>query len=263
MVKKIFIIIGALVPLVLFVLPLFVGNVAIGQRDGKIIEIEIADTANRILEKRVDILEFQKMPLARMFGKLAFYIPISFEEIEFGDDKVQPVKRNNITVNLITDRPEYRREFRNKSYRDILNELVSLENYFWDISPNGVINVLPRGKKDNKYSQSILNHIIPRLDIENVEIQVLFSGAHPFGRMLLEKYHIGYISLVIGKNTVGPTKVSVHLKNATIRECLNAIVKAAGDNFYWRLNGWRRAGEHKGKKIKFRFLCIGISKSLD
>ena len=124
--------------------------------------------------------------------------------------------------------------------------------------PDGVINVFPRGDENNEYSNSILNPVIPQLDVKNIELAYLLSNAHPFGRLLTGKYGLSFVHLVMGRDLTGTKKVSVHLKDATIRECLNAIVKSAGDNFYWHIEGLKRRGEWmNGEEIDYRFYWVG------
>ena len=128
----------------------------------------------------------------------------------------------------------------------------------WKITPNGVINVFPRGDKDNEYSNSILNSTIPELAVENVELLHLLSNGHPFGRTLTGKYGVSLVHFVKGQDLTGTKKISVYLKDSTIRECLNTIAKSAGDNFYWHMEGLKQRGEWiNDEKIDYRLYHVG------
>ena len=195
------------------------------------------------LDEHVESFEYNDMPIGVLIGYISYHIPICFEGVE---------------TNSIVDRLKYNVSFQNISYRTLIDEVVGLDKALqWKIMPNGVINVFPRGDKDNEYSNSILNSIIPQLDVENVQLLHLLSNGHPFGRTL-GKYGLSWIHFVKGQDLVGTKKISVHLKDATIRECLNAIVKSAGDNFYWHIEGLKQRGEWiNGEEIDCRWYWVG------
>jgi hypothetical protein len=199
------------------------------------------------------------MPISVLIGYISYHIPICFEGVEFGEDKVEWIREQRGYIeNSIVNLPNYNVSFQNISYRMLIDEVVGLDNTLqWKIMPNGVINVFPRGDKDNEYSNSILNSIIPQLDVEDVELVHLLSNGHPFGRTL-GKYGLSWIHFVKGQDLVGTKKISVHLKDATIRECLNAIVKSAGDNFYWHVMGLKQRGKSiNGEEIDYRWYWVG------
>ena len=199
------------------------------------------------LDQQVESFEYNDMPISVLIGYISYRVPICFEGIE---------------TNSLVDRPKYNVSFQNISYRMLIDEVVGLDNTLqWKITPNGVINVFPRGNKDDEYSNSILNAIIPRLDVENVELAYLLSNAHPFGRAL-GKYGLSLVQFIRGQDHTGTKKVSVHLKDATIRECLNAIVKSAGDNFYWHVMGLKQRGKGiNGEEIDHRWYWVGQTHS--
>jgi hypothetical protein len=200
------------------------------------------------------------MPIGVLIGYISIkHLPICFEGVEFREDQVQSIRNQRGDLeNSIVDRPKYNVSFQNISYRTLIDEVVGLDKALqWKIMPNGVINVFPRGDKDNEYSNSILNSIIPQLDVEDVELVHLLSNGHPFGRTL-GKYGLSWIHFVKGQDLVGTKKISVHLKDATIRECLNAIVKSAGDNFYWHVMGLKQRGKSiNGEEIDYRWYWVG------
>ena len=192
------------------------------------------------LDENIESLEYKDMPIGVLIGYISFYIPICFEGVE---------------RNSLVDRPKYNVSFQNITYRTLINGVVGLDDTLqWKITSNGVINVFPRGDKDDEYSNSILNSIIPELEVENVELAYLLSN-HPFGRTLRE-YGLSLVQFIRGQNYTGTKKVSVHLKDATIRECLNAIVKSAGNNFYWHIAGLKQRGIN-GEEIDHRWYWVG------
>ena len=195
------------------------------------------------LDEHVEKFERNDMPISVLIGRISYHIPICFEGVE---------------RNSLVDRSTYNVSFQNITYRTLIDEVIGLDDTLqWKISPNGVINVFPRGDKDDEYSNSILNPIIPELDVENVELAYLLSNAHPFGRAL-GTYGLSWVHFVKGQDFVGTKKISVHLKDATIRECLNAIVKSAGDNFYWHIGDLKhREKEINGEEIDYRWYWIG------
>ena len=213
------------------------------------------------LDEHVESFEYNNMPIGVLIGYISYHIPICFEGVEFREDQVQSIRNQRGDLeNSIVDRPKYNVSFQNISYRTLIDELVGLDDTLqWKITPNGVINVFPRGDKDNEYSNSILNSIIPRLDVENVELLHLLSNGHPFGQMLTRKYGLTLVHFVKGQDHTGTKKISVHLKDATIREYLNAVVKSAGDNFYWHVMGLKRRGKSiNGEETDYyRFYQIG------
>ena len=195
------------------------------------------------LDEHVEKFERNDMPISVLIGRISYHIPICFEGVERSS---------------LVDRPTYNISFQNITYRTLIDEVVGLDNSLqWKITPNGVINVFPRGDKDDEYSNSILNPIITELDVENVELAYLLSNAHPFGRTL-GKYGLSWVHFVKGQDLVGTKKVSVHLKDATLRECLNAIVKSAGDNFYWHIAGLKQRGTGiNGEEVNHRWYWVG------
>ena len=211
------------------------------------------------LDEHVESFEYNDMPISVLIGHISYHIPICFEGVEFREDQVKWIRdqRGHVT-NVIMYPPKYNVSFQNISYRTLIDEVIGLDNTLqWKITSNGVINVLPRGDKDNEYSNSILNSIIPELDVENVELLHLLSG-HPFGRALDGKYGLSWVHFVKGQDLTGTKKISVHLKAATIREGLNAIVKSAGDNFYWHIGNLKHRGKLiNGEKIDYRWYWIG------
>jgi hypothetical protein len=199
------------------------------------------------------------MPISVLIGYISYHIPICFEGVEFRKNQVKWIRdQGGCITNVIAYPSKYNVSFQNISYRTLIDEVVGLDKALqWKIMPNGVINVFPRGDKDNEYSNSILNPIILRLDVENVELVHLLSNGHPFGRTL-GKYGLSWIHFVKGQDLVGTKKISVHLKDATIRECLNAIVKSAGDNFYWHVMGLKQRGKSiNGEEIDYRWYWVG------
>ena len=211
------------------------------------------------LDEHVESFEYNNMPISVLIGHISYHIPICFEGVKFRKDQVKWIhdRRGHVT-NVIVYPLKYNVSFQNISYRTLIDEVVGLDKALqWKIMPNGVINVFPRGNKDNEYSDSILNPIIPQLDVENVELVHLLSNAHPFGRTL-GKYGLSWVHFVKGQDFVGTKKVSVHLKDATIRECLNAIVKSAGDNFYWHVMGLKQRGKWiNGEEMDCRWYWVG------
>ena len=195
------------------------------------------------LDEHVESFEYNAMPIGVLIGYISHHIPICFEGVE---------------RNSLVDRPKYTASLQEISYRRLIDEVVGLDNTLqWKITPNGVINVFPRGDKDNEYSNSILNSIVPQLDVENVELAHLLSNGHLFGRTL-GKYGLTFVHFVKEQDHTGTKKVSVHLKDATIRECLNAIVKSAGDNFYWHIGGLKQRGKSiNGEEIDCRWYWVG------
>lgn len=195
------------------------------------------------LDERVGKFELNDMPISVLIGRTSYHIPICFEGIE---------------RKSLVDYPKYDVSFQNITYRKLMDEVVGLDDTFqWKIIPNGVINVLPRGDKDSEYSNSILNPIIAELDVENVELLHLLSNGHPFGQRL-EKHGLSLVHFIKGQDLIGTKKISVHLKSATIRECLNAIVKSAGDNFYWHIGDLKHRGKWiNGEEINYRWYWIG------
>ena len=132
------------------------------------------------LDEHVESFEYNDMPISVLIGHISYHIPICFEGVEFREDQVKWIRdqRGHVT-NVIMYPPKYNVSFQNISYRTLIDEVIGLDNTLqWKITSNGVINVLPRGDKDNEYSNSILNSIIPELDVENVELLHLLSG-HP------------------------------------------------------------------------------------
>ena len=211
------------------------------------------------LDEHVESFEYNDMPIGVLIGYISYHIPICFEGVEFRKDQVKWIRdQGECITNVIAYPPKYNVSFQNISYRTLIDEVVGLDKALqWKIMPNGVINVFPRGDKDNEYSNSILNPIIPRLDVENVELVHLLSNGHPFGRTL-GKYGLSWIHFVKGQDLVGTKKISVHLKDATIRECLNAIVKSAGDNFYWHVIGLKQRGKSiNDEEIDCRWYWVG------
>ena len=213
------------------------------------------------LDERVESIEYNDMLIGTLIGRISkLHIPICFEGVEFGLDKVQWIRDRGYIVNSVVDRPKHSISFSNITYRQLLDEIIMLDQTLqWNISPNGVINVFPRGGENSEpYSNSILNDIIPELDVENVKLAYLLSNAHPFGRMLTGTYGLSFGHLVLGQDRTGTKEVSVSLRKATIRECLNAIVKSAGDAFYWHVESLRRRDEWiHGKEIDYRFYWVG------
>ena len=212
------------------------------------------------LDEHVESFEYNDRPISVLIGYISNnYIPICFEGVEFRKDQVKWIRdqRGHVT-NVIVYPPKYNVSFQNISYRTLIDRVVGLDNTLqWKIMPNGVINVFPRGDKNNEYINSILNPIIPELDVENVELLHLLSG-HPFGRTLDEKYGLSLVHFVKGQDHIGTKKISVHLKDATIRECLNAIVKSAGDNFFWHIDGLKQRGKWiNGEEIDYRWYWVG------
>ena len=195
------------------------------------------------LDEHVESFEYNNMPIGVLIGYISYRIPICFEGVERSS---------------LVDRPKYSVSFQNISYRRLIDEVVGLDDTLqWKIISNGVINVFPRGGKDNEYSNSVLNSIIPELEVENVELLHLLSNGHPFGRML-EKYGLSLVHFIKGQDLIGTKKISVHLKDATIRECFNAIVKSAGDNFYWHIGDLKqREKSINGEEIDYRWYWIG------
>ena len=212
------------------------------------------------LDEIVESIEYNDMLIGTLVSKIsAKHLPICFEGIEVGKDKVEWIRdRGGNATNSTVDQPKYNLSTQNISYRTLIDEIIGLDNTFqWKITSNGVINVFPRGNKDNEYSNSILNPVIPELDVENVELLHLLSNEHPFGRML-GKYGLSLVHFVKGQDPIGTKKISVHLKDATIRECLNVIVKSAGDNFYWHIGDLKHRGKGiNGEEIDYRWYWIG------
>ena len=212
------------------------------------------------LDEHVESFEYNNMPIGVLIGYISIkHLPICFEGVEFREDQVQSIRNQRGDLeNSIVDRPKYNVSFQNISYRTLIDQVVGLDNTLqWKIMPNGVINVFPRGDKNNEYINSILNPIIPRLDVENVELVHLLYNGHPFGQTL-GKYGLSLVHFVKGQDLTGTKKISVHLKDATIRECLNTIVKSAGDNFFWYIDGLKRRGEGiNGEEIDYRWYWVG------
>lgn len=199
------------------------------------------------LDENIESLEYKDMPIGVLIGYISFHIPICFEGVQ---------------INSLVDRPKYNVSFQNIAYRTLIDEVVGLDNTLqWKVTSNGAINVFPRGDKDNEYSNSILNSIIPRLEVENIELAYLLSNAHPFGRTL-GKYGLSWVHFIKGQDRTGTKKVSVHLKDVTLRECLNAIVKSAGDNFYWHIADLKQRGKGiNGEEIDHRWYWVGQTHS--
>ena len=199
------------------------------------------------LDEHIESFEYKDMPIGVLIGYISFYIPICFEGVE---------------RNSLVDRPKYNVSFQNITYRTLIDEVVELDHSLqWKITPNGVINVFPRGDKDDEYGNSILNSIIPELEVENIELSYLLSNAHPFGRTL-GRYGLSLVQFIRGQDHTGTKKVSVHLKDVTLRECLNAIVKSAGENFYWHIAGLKQRGKGiNGEEIDHRWYWVGQTHS--
>ena len=120
------------------------------------------------LDERVKSIEFNDMLIGTLIGHISQrHIPICFEGVEFGEDKVQWIRDDRGYIeNSIVDRPKHSVSFSNITYRQLLDQIIMLDQTLqWKISPNGVINVSPQGGESNESgSNSILNNTIFSLE---------------------------------------------------------------------------------------------------
>ena len=122
------------------------------------------------------------------------------------------------------------------SFRNILNELVTKDpDYIWEISPDGVINILPKSTNpNNKYEKSVLNFMLP-----GVNIDTIFKDSIPQTvREVYLKHGMGIAELSFGDlSEYYNTPVKFKLEHPTMRQFLNELIKSAGPNFGWNLMG--------------------------
>lgn len=133
--------------------------------------------------------------------------------------------------------------------RDGLNQLVKLmPEYTWSIE-NGVINFLPRSHSPSPLDIRIAEFKVEKtspLDASNLlfESEEVKSGLTRLG------LHLPSVELVTGGGS--PVKderrVTLNEKNATLREALNAIVKADGSKT-WILSVYSCNGEKTYQRV--------------
>jgi len=237
----------------LFVFLMIICNIGQGTAIGEDVDVTLA--------RKIDKFEIVNLPLAEAVGLLRYKhkIRICLEEVEYAPSDTTMTKttegslivinKKNISVNL-TD----------ATVEEILNNLTLQDkDYFWEVSPSGIINVLPRSASSDKYGKSVLNWNIPKLLIDGEELIRIGGTAHFFGRTLME-HGIGcewVITGPMGPNSLSNRLIYVNIINGTARECLNAVVKSAGDDCFWTLDGYKKACETKIGIIELRSLTFG------
>lgn len=121
-------------------------------------------------------------------------------------------------------RQDVRTQLKGKTVKEILDFLVAgpMKGYAWRVS-DGVLEMLPEDVMVRRRS-SVLNKRIPSVDIENVEVLAA-------AEQICETAGIAKAIAARPLQTASfPVygKVSVHLKDVTAREVLNALVRADG-----------------------------------
>jgi hypothetical protein len=130
----------------------------------------------------------------------------------------------------VKDAPQ--RKLNDVTVRQVLDILTNgpLKDYAWRVD-KGVLEMMPKGVMDKKRS-TVLNKRVPSVDIDGLDVQDSVTriceqagiAEGPVGRALQTASWPDY------------GRVSVHLKDVSVREALNAVVRADGKS------GW-----HLGK----------------
>jgi hypothetical protein len=134
---------------------------------------------------------------------------------------------------------------------ELLNEIVEHEpGYTWE-ERDGVVNVFPRAHVD-----TVLDIRIARFHVRNAGYSEIHAAivAQPEVKEWLERNKLtertpAPIDILIGKNGSDLPRISLELRDVTLREIMNAIIRSAGFRF-WSVGRW---GE------KDEYLAIGVS----
>lgn len=160
-------------------------------------------------------------------------------KVPWGMDWEAPVKSDRISVHIPRG-----------TVADVLNAIVAHEsNYRW-VETNGVVNVIPRQNMNSLMDVPIAHFHVIHAD---------FFGLHkalvslPEVKEWLRQNHLtedspGVLGMLVGKDGMDSTKVSLSLDHVTLREILNRIVKFQGYRL-WQIARW---GE------KNQYLSLGV-----
>lgn len=133
-----------------------------------------------------------------------------------------------------TERLHYSFTPPNRSLKDVLEEIVRVEpSYQWEFD-RGVVNLIPR---DN---YRVLDSVVPEFDVEKVSkedaIESLMKKSEFMGTQAAFGLEMGG-SYFDGPCSREPPKVSIHLKNASVRTILNEVVRQNGRST-WLYEEW-------------------------
>ncbi len=184
-------------------------------------------SSNNILNKKINEFKVENITMGDCIKKIAeeYKIILGFEEIEYTLSNNKGKK--NISINL-----------KNITVKNLLNELVKVNNeYFWEES-NGIIVIMPKSNNiKDKYEKSVLNDKIKSLSINNENI---YHAIWKIEEILNESskwtFGVGIISGIFPWEADNIKKLSLNFKNVTVRDALNSLVREDG-NFYWYLEG--------------------------
>lgn len=150
-------------------------------------------------------------------------MPCGFEEMKQEPSRpVRPADMRHL--------PRVRIE--NGTVGEILDNLVSgpMKGYAWRVT-DGVIEMLPRDVMDRKKT-SVLEKRIPAVDVEKVAVDAA-------AEQICEAAGVAQRPLFGDNQGAVPTygTASLHLKNVTVREALNALVRNDGQSM-WVVQGY-------------------------
>ena len=114
----------------------------------------------------------------------------------------------------------------NVSRKEALNLLVSKDRgYAWEIS-DGILNIFPKEEGSKTNSKSVLSERLPEFSVTNANLwEALDALVREAGKQQIKLVRAPRLPAAFSQASSLP-RSSYHLVNITIRECLNAIVRA-------------------------------------
>lgn len=128
---------------------------------------------------------------------------------------------------------------------DVLNAIVAQEpSYKW-AKVNGVINVMPEENANNILDLRIAYFHVRNADFNDIHTAIV---SLPEVKTWLEQNHLTeqtafVIDILIGKNGYSPPRVSLKLRDVTLRDIMNRIVKSPGFRF-WSVSRWGERNQY-------------------
>lgn len=180
-----------------------------------------AEGEERMLDRKVNIFKIEDGTMREAVRKLAskHKLPICLET-EFIDTSKGETEKRLISLYL-----------KNKTIRQILEALVKQDNrYCWQEDfKNEIINVIPCEVKDNKAYP--LNRRISRFSLKDKNEGEIISELAKQARIKADDFSLAYGGTLTPEfmDALDNTRMTISLRDVTVREILNAIARKKGN----------------------------------
>ena len=153
-----------------------------------------------------------------------------------GLDLEIPVERQSVSVRVPRG-----------TVADILNAIIAQEpSYKW-AEVNGVINVMPEANPNSVLDLQIAHLHVKDADFSEIDTAI---ASLPEVKRWLEQNHVTentatVLDILIGKDGYNPRRVSLDLRDVTLREIMNRIVRLPGLHS-WSVGRWGEKNQYFG-----------------